>query len=64
MDGGEYTNVHTSNIQTSTLDIEEIENIEQFGKKDNEQEGVTIPATLFKYTMEILGKEKYLSQVI
>ena len=52
-----YTQV---TYKQGTLDIEEIENIEQFGKKDNEQEGVTIPATLFKYTMEILRKEKYL----
>ena len=52
-----YTQV---TYKQGTLDIEEIENIEQFGKKDSEQEGVTIPATLFKYTMEILEKEKYL----
>ena len=52
-----YTQV---TYKQGTLDIEEIENTEQLGKKDNEQESVTIPATLFKYTMEILGKEKYL----
>ena len=52
-----YTQV---TYKQGTLDIEEIETIEEFGKKDNEQESVTIPATLFKYTMEILGKEKYL----
>ena len=52
-----YTQV---TYKQGTLDIEEIENIEQFANKDNEQEDVTIPATLFKYTMEILGKEKYL----
>ena len=60
MDGREYANVTQVTYKQGTLDIEEIENIEQFGKKDNEQESVTIPAALFKYTMEILGKEKYL----
>ena len=43
-----------------THDIEEIDNIEEFVNKDSEQETVTIPATLFKYTMEILRKEKYM----
>ena len=47
-------------FKQGTPDIEEIENIEQFTEKYKEQESVTISATLFKYTMEILRKEKYL----
>ena len=47
-------------FKQGTVDIEEIENIEEFTEKYKEQESVTIPATLFKYTMEILRKEKYL----
>ena len=59
-----YTNVHTSEYKQGTLDIEEIETIEQFGKKDSEQESVTIPTTLFKYTMEIRKRRNIYSHVM
>ena len=53
-----FVNIIT--FKQGTLDIEEIENIEEFTEKYKEQESVTIPETLFKYAMEILRKEKYL----